>query len=439
MPSESTPLLHHIIPQHIHPDGESGRSGFQLQHFLHVSWKSGSHAAQWVNLLWPFVPVAFILHFVTPHLPLLVFVFSYLAMIPVANLLGFAGQEYARKMPKVSGILIETAFGGIVEIILFLVLIVQHKSDDGSSEHGNLIPVIQAAILGSILTNLDLCLGACFFVGGLRRQSQTFHASISEVGTGLLCVAGFGLLIPSAYYSALKGSTVPVAIGHHTFTDAVLQSNVLGISRITSILLIIAFIFFIFYNTHSQHTIFDSVLEADEHYDLDRASDLSKPKFTFTECFIALLLSLTLVTLLAILLVSRIESVVEAGVPDQFLGLILLPLVEKAAEHLTAVDEAWDGQINFALFHCIGPSIQTALFNAPLVVVVGWVLGKDMDLNFEIFMVVLLVLSIVVVGNFLRDGESNYLEGALLVIVYFIIGVASWYYPNPDIATSNGT
>jgi Ca2+:H+ antiporter len=123
----------------------------------------------------------------------------------------------------------------------------------------------------------------------------------------------------------------------------------------------------------------------------------------------------------------------------------------------------------------VGPSIQTALFNAPLVVIVGWVMGKDMDLNFEIFMIVLLVLSIVVVGNFLRDGESNYLEGSLLVvslssfsflvpcshhvytyqrefshqvyvprslmisqIVYLIIAVAAWYYPNPDVATTNG-
>jgi Ca2+:H+ antiporter len=69
---------------------------------------------------------------------------------------------------------------------------------------------------------------------------------------------------------------------------------------------------------------------------------------------------------------------------------------------------------------------------------VGWIMGKDIDLNFEIFMIVLLVLSIVVVGNFLRDGESNYLEGVLLVIIYIIIAVASWYYPNPDVATSNG-
>lgn len=89
---------------------------------------------------------------------------------------------------------------------------------------------------------------------------------------------------------------------------------------------------FIFYNARSQHSIFDEVLEADEHHDLDRSEDLAKPKFTLTECIVALTLSLVLVTLLAVFLVERIEDVVESGVPDQFLGLILLPLVEKAAE-----------------------------------------------------------------------------------------------------------
>jgi Ca2+:H+ antiporter len=102
---------------------------------------------------------------------------------------------------------------------------------------------------------------------------------------------------------------------------------------------------FIFYNASTQHSIFDEVLEADEHHDMDRESDLAKPKFTFTECIVALVFSLAIVTLLAVFLVERIEDVVESGVPDQFLGLILLPLVEKAAEHLTAVDEAWDGQM----------------------------------------------------------------------------------------------
>jgi Ca2+:H+ antiporter len=155
------------------------------------------------------------------------------------------------------------------------------------------------------------------------------------------------------------------------------------------------------------------------------------------ECFVAIAISLTCVCMSAVFLVQEIEYIVERGVSDNFLGLILVPLVEKAAEHLTAIDEAWDNQINFALFHCLAPSIQTALLNAPLTVIVGWGMGKDMGLNFEIFMVVLLVLSILVVGNFLRDGKSNYLEGALCVLVYFIIAVCTWYYPAVHITSTN--
>lgn len=160
--SESTPLLDNtpsFVPRDVLPEGESGRRGFHLSHFINVSWRSGSNAAKYTNLLWPFVVVAIVLHFAAPGLPIAIFATSYIAMVPVANLLGFAGQEFARKMPKVSGILIETAFGSIVEIVLFIILIAKHDSAHGSSEHGNLIPVIQAAILGSILTNLLLCLG----------------------------------------------------------------------------------------------------------------------------------------------------------------------------------------------------------------------------------------------------------------------------------------
>lgn len=124
-----------------------------------------------------------------------------------------------------------------------MILIVKHRSEEGSAEHGNLIPVIQAAILGSILTNLLLCLGMCFFVGGIRQNVQTFHSAISEVGSGVLLVAGFGLLIPSAFYSALKGAAVLTTdpIKHHPFTPERLQHDVLKISQVTSILLMIAF------------------------------------------------------------------------------------------------------------------------------------------------------------------------------------------------------
>ncbi|KXH54171.1 calcium/proton exchanger [Colletotrichum nymphaeae SA-01] len=246
-----------------------------------------------LNVLWPIVDIA-VMFQLLPGLHLSKFTTAYVAVVPSANVLGFAGQEFARKMLKVAGILIETTFVSIAEILLFIVLILKHETSapQQSGVENDRVPLIQAAILGSIFTNLLLCL--------------------------------------------------------------------------------------------------------------------------------------VLVTLLLIFLVRGIEHVIQSAVPDRFLGLILPPLVEKAAEHLAAIDEAW------------APSIHPALFNGLLVILVGWALGKPTDLNFEIFMIALLVLSILVVGNFLRDGESNLLEGTLLVVVYTIIAIACWCYPSPDVATSNG-
>lgn len=293
-------------------------------------------------MLWPFVPAAITLHFAGPDLHLWIFAINYIAMVPAANLIGFAGQELARKMPKVSGILVETALGSVVEVVLFMVLIKKDNGTGNVNTKGDLIPVIQAAILGSVLTNILLCLGLCFFVGGIKRAEQKFHASISEAGSGLLLVAGFGLLIPSAFFAALKGSTV--APGKEGFTQEKLRLNTTKISQGTSIILIIAFLVYVFYNAMSHEGVLTEALEADEELDEDRAQDLAKPKLTFTECIISLVGSLACVTLVAIFLVEEIPFIVKMGVPDNFMGLILVPLVEKAAEHLTAVDEAWDNQ-----------------------------------------------------------------------------------------------
>lgn len=196
----------------------------------------------------------------------------------------------------------------------------------------------------------------------------------------------------------------------------------------------VAYFVFVYFQARTHHGIYDAIFEADEEKDRDRTKDLKKAKLTLTECVLSLVISVALVTVIAIALVDQIHSIVhDRGVSDSFMGLILVPLVEKAAEHLTAIDEAYDNQMNFALSHVLGATLQTALFNAPLVVIVGWGLDKDMGLNFEVFNLVVLILAIITVGNFLRDQKSNYLEGFLCVIVYVAIAVAAAYYPNPII------
>lgn len=341
MADAHTPLLEGNGHGGHHNEGESGRSGFSPRHFLGVLWRSSCTASMLVNFLWPFVPAALILH-AFPGLHVAKFALSYIAVVPSANLVGFAGQEWARKMPKIAGILVETTFGSIIEVILFVVLIAKHDGEArGNGDEGNMIPIIQAAILGSIITNLLLCLGLCFFFGGLRQATQKFHPIVSEVGTGLLLVAAFGLLIPSAFYSALKSETVRDAAvvpglgrilllhGEDEFTKAKLLEDVLQISRATAIALMVAFLFYIWYQARSQHSIFDEVIEADEHADLDRGDDMEKAKFTMTEALVALAVSLVLVTVLLVLLVAQIEHVVETGLPDQFLGLVRLKYTAK--------------------------------------------------------------------------------------------------------------
>lgn len=399
-------------PAHI--EGDSGRSGFHPQHFLPIIWRSSNPVSNLVNILWPFVLIAIVLRYAV-NAPLWIFATSYIAVVPTANMLSFCGQQFAHKMPKLAGVLIEVALGSLVEVVLFVAILVQHPVDEAERKGNiNVVEVIQAAILGSILTNLLLCMGLCFFFAGLRTRVQKLHAVVSETGNGVLLVAAFGLLVPSAFYTALKTETVSV-LGEK-LTDHKLEADVMAISQATSVVLIFAFVMYIVYCTTTSHSLFDEVIHKDEMSDRDREEDHHKPKLTMTEALAGLTISIALVTLLLVFLIEQIEYVVKSGVPDQFLGLILLPLVEKAAEQLTAIDDAWDGVINVAMYHCIGPSIQTALLNGPLIVIIGWIIGKPIDLNFEIFMIGLLVLSILVAGNFLRDGETNWLEGMLLVV-----------------------
>ena len=284
--------------------------------------------------------------------------------------------------------------------------------------------VIKAAILGSILATVLLCLGACFFVGGLTRHDQHFSDVISETGSGLLLTAGVVLAVPALYD---RGITSMALEG---VTSGRIESDSLHISRIIAILLFIVNIVYVFFQVRSHHGIYDAIFEHDEEHDRDREKDLAKDKLTLTECCIALVIAIALVSVIAISLVYQIAPIIEKKqVSDSFMGLILVPLVEKFAEHITAIDEAYDNQMNLALSHVIGATLQTALFNGPLTVLVAWGLDKQLDLNFDIFTLAMLFLSILTVGRFLQDGKSNYLEGFLCVILYTAIAVAAYYNP----------
>lgn len=147
-------------------------------HILSICWRTASPVSKFVNMLWPLAPTALAIKYARGDLHLVIFIMSYIAMVPCANLIGFASRESTQKLHKVLGHLIETVLTSTPEMTLLIILLYNKQ-----------YAVIQAAVLGSILATLLLCLGLCFFFGGLLYSEQKFHPAVSELGNDLLLTA----------------------------------------------------------------------------------------------------------------------------------------------------------------------------------------------------------------------------------------------------------
>jgi Ca2+:H+ antiporter len=165
-----------------------------------------------------------------------------------------------------------------------------------------------------------------------------------------------------------------------------------------------------------------------------------KPKLSRTSAMVLLLVTTGLVAVCAEFLVDSIDYLVQtSGVSQAFIGLIILPIVGNAAEHVTAVTVASKNKMDLAIGVALGSSIQIALFVTPVIVLLGWILNTDMSLYFSLFETISLFASAFIVNYLMLDGRTNYLEGALLIAAYVIIAVAAFFYPScEDTSTVNG-
>ncbi|KAL4954833.1 Sodium/calcium exchanger protein-domain-containing protein [Aspergillus filifer] len=165
----------------------------------------------------------------------------------------------------------------------------------------------------------------------------------------------------------------------------------------------------------------------------------AEPEMSRTAAVVMLLLSTGLVAVCAEFLVDAIPEMIESSsVSEAFIGLIILPIVGNAAEHVTAVTVATKNKMDLSIGVSVGSSIQIAIFVTPLVVILGWCMDKDMTLYFTIFETISLFVTCFVVNFLVLDGRSNYLEGSLLIAAYIIISVAAFFYPDNDHASGLG-
>ncbi|KAL0000374.1 hypothetical protein SO802_014155 [Lithocarpus litseifolius] len=352
-----------------------------------------------LNLLLPFGPAAILVQELTDQTAW-VFFLSLVGVAPLAERLGFATEQLAFYTGPTVGGLLNATFGNATELIISIFAL---KS--------GLIRIVQLSLLGSILSDLLLVLGCAFFCGGLvLRKEQLFNKATAGVNSGLLLVAVMGLLLPTVL--------------HYTHTEVYFGKSELALSRFSSCTMLVTYAVYLYFQLKSQSNLYVSLneegIQIEEGVDDEEAPQISK-----WESVIWLLVITTCVSILSEYLVDTIEGTsIALNIPLSFISVILLPLVGNAVDHASAITFAMKDKLDITLGVSIGSSTQIALFVIPFSVVLGWIMGQAMDLNFQLFETTTLVVSVLVVALMLQEGTSHYFKGLIFLLCYLIVAAS---------------
>ncbi|KAH9483877.1 Vacuolar calcium ion transporter [Psilocybe cubensis] len=344
------------------------------------------------NILLVFVPLSAIAHHLNWDAGLR-FTFSFFAIMPLAKLLGDSTEQMSAKLGQTLAGLLNASFGNAVEIIVGVAALLQDQ-----------VRIVQTSMLGSILSNILLVLGCSFLAAGVKRSESTFQVTAAQASSSLMTLACITLVIPAAYSSTLG--------------DTSNEHGLLVISRGTAVVLLLIYIAYLYFQLKSHAHLY--IPE-----NADSSPEEEEPKMSVVSASISLLVVTVVTSFCADYLVASIEEFAERyHVPKAFIGLILLPIVANAAEHVTSVWMAMKDQMELTITICVGSSIQIASFVVPLLVIVGWISGHELTLYFANFETIVLFVSVLLVNTLIQDGKSNYMEGLMLVSLYFVISLA---------------
>lgn len=324
-----------------------------------------------------------------------VFVFSALGVVPLAGLIGESTEVLAVYTgPKIGGLLNAT-LGNAAELIITLIAI-----------NAGLLELVKASITGSILGNLLLVMGVAMIAGGVKNGIQTFDRRQISNHSILLLLSVVALIIPSLFYPAI-GNPDSLKV----------EAMSIGVAIVMIVLYVLGLIF-------SLKAARSPIVPSVEHMS-HNAPHWSKGKA------ILILGAATLgVVIASELLVGAVETVVvQFGISEFFLGIILIPIVGNVAEHLVAVTVAYRNQMELSVEIAVSSSLQIALFVAPLLVFVSLAMGNPLTLVFNVFELIALTAAILITALVSIDGESNWLEGAALLAVYIILGISFFLLP----------
>jgi Ca2+:H+ antiporter len=351
----------------------------------------------WYGLL-IFVPVAVVAELLGAA-PLLLFVFSALAILPLSTLLGDATEHLAAYAGPTVGGLLNATLGNLAELIIAIIAL-----------RAGLIDLVKASITGSIIGNLLLVLGAAQVVGGVKYKTQKFSPHLAGMNAALLIIAAVGLIVPALFHAAHPDPA---------------RVQTVRMSEFVAVLLIIGYGLSLLYSMGTHRAVFaESAHEAGKEHDEEAGEGWS-----LTRSIVTLLVVAVAIAFMSELLVGATqESIHTLGLSELFVGIIVVPIIGNAAEHSAAILMAARNRMDLAVGIAVGSSVQVALLVAPLLVFAGLIFGQPMDLAFTTFEVASVALAVWIGAAIVFDAESNWLEGALLLAVYAILAVAFFFF-----------
>jgi Ca2+:H+ antiporter len=349
-----------------------------------------------------FIPISIAAHFLEWGATV-VFITAGLGIIPLAAYMGVATEEIAVVVGPNLGGLLNATFGNATELILAFIAL-----------NAGLIDVVKATITGSIISNLLLVMGFSMFLGGLRYKEQKFQPTAARINASLMNLAVVAILLPTALDYTSSG------IGEVTEQQ---------LSVAVALVLILVYGLTLFFSMKTHSYLYDVGMAELEDAEADTEAEIkAKVNLKF---WIPVLLGITLaVAFESELLVGSLEAATEnLGLTPLFTGVILLPIIGNAAEHATAVTVAMKDKMDLSVSVAVGSSMQIALFVAPVLVISGFFIGQPMDLDFNPFELISVAVAVLIANSISSDGESNWLEGSLLLATYVVLGLAFYFHP----------
>jgi Ca2+:H+ antiporter len=378
------------------PDPPKGGAVGAVRRFL----LSGSG---WPYLLVPFIPIAIALKLGHAEATL-IFGAAAAGVIPTAALMGRATEELAHRAGPGIGGFLNVTFGNAPELIIALFAL-----------HEGLQEVVKASLIGSILGNILLVMGAAMLVGGLKRERQTFNATAVSVQSSMLLLAAVALAMPTIFQLVSGGGLPRVGQDRVDFGSELEQ-----MSLIVSCILLLSYAGGLMFSLRSHRALFNPTSGAEEH--VDEPWSVKRSALTLAGAGVA-------VGVMSEILVGSISEASETiGLSQFFVGLIVVAIVGNAAEHWVAIYFAARDKMDLAVNIAIGSSAQIALFAAPVLVLISFFVGPNpMALVFNGFELGAIFLAILVANHVTHDGESTWYEGFQLLAVYAVLGVVFFY------------